>query len=106
MTQGRLASGCEICRARAARKGTEMTDQQMMTLALAVLVPLSLLLLSNSRVTDAKETLRADIQTLRTEMNAKHCEVIATLERIALQVKAVETNLETKLKIHEPEHHR
>jgi hypothetical protein len=83
-----------------------MTDTQMMTLAAALLVPLSLLFLSNSRVTDAKETLRADIQTLRTEMQAKHGEVLAALERIVVQVKAVETSLETKLKIHELEHHR
>ena len=51
-----------------------MTDIQMMTLSAALLVALSLLLLSNSRITDAKKTLRADIQTLRTEMQAKHGE--------------------------------
>jgi hypothetical protein len=32
-----------------------MTDTRMMALAFAVLAPLSVLLLSNSRVTDAKE---------------------------------------------------
>jgi len=36
----------------------------------------------------------------------KHDMIVASLERIALQVKAVETNLETKLQIHELEHHR
>jgi hypothetical protein len=39
-----------------------MTDAQMMTLALAIIIPLSLLLYSNSRITEAKETLRAEIR--------------------------------------------
>jgi hypothetical protein len=38
-----------------------MTDSQMMTLALAIVIPLSLLIYSNSRITEAKETLRAEI---------------------------------------------
>src|ERR1700728_1128358 len=42
-------------------KRPRMTDAQMMTLALAIIIPLSLLLYSNSRISDAKETLRADI---------------------------------------------
>jgi hypothetical protein len=40
-----------------------MTDAQLLTLAIAIIVlPLSLLIFSNSRVTDAKETLRAEIR--------------------------------------------
>jgi hypothetical protein len=46
-----------------------VTDSQLLTLAIALIVPLSLLLYSNSRITDTKETLRAEIgetkQTLR-----------------------------------------
>jgi uncharacterized protein YoxC len=38
-----------------------MTDVQLLTLALAIIVPLSLLIYSNSRVTEAKETLRAEM---------------------------------------------
>lgn len=55
-----------------------MTDTQLLTLAIAVIVPLSLLLYSNSRITDAKmlraeigesrQTLRVEMQTLRVEM--------------------------------------
>ena len=37
-----------------------MTESQLMTLAMAVILPLSLLIYSNSRITDAKETLRAE----------------------------------------------
>jgi hypothetical protein len=39
-----------------------MTDLQLITLAVAIVFPLSMLLYSNSRISDAKETLRADIQ--------------------------------------------
>jgi hypothetical protein len=38
-----------------------MTDPQMMTLALAIIIPLSMLIYSNSRITEAKETLRAEM---------------------------------------------
>jgi hypothetical protein len=33
----------------------------MMTLALAIIIPLSMLIYSNSRITEAKETLRAEM---------------------------------------------
>lgn len=78
----------------------------MMTLALAVIIPLSLLIYSNSRITEAKETLRAEIGALRTEMEKKHSEILASLERIAGQVRAFESAIETRIKIHELEHHR
>ena len=64
-----------------------MTDTQMFTLALAVIIPLSLLIYSNSRITEAKESLRA--------------EMALGFERVLNAVKA----LETKLQIHELEHH-
>lgn len=94
-----------------------MTDVQLLTLAMAVLIPLSMLLHSNSRITDTKETLRAEIraetqtlkaeiQALRAEVQSNHALVMATLDKIVLQVKGIETNLESKLKIHELEHHR
>ena len=66
-----------------------MTDVQMMTLALAVIIPLSILLLcSNSRITEAKETLRAEMIALR------------------MEIKAGFERLEAKLNIHGMEHHR
>jgi hypothetical protein len=45
-----------------------MTDPQMMTLALAIVIPLSMLIYSNSRITEAKETLRAEIGVLRSDL--------------------------------------
>jgi hypothetical protein len=69
-----------------------MTDAQLMTLALAIIIPLSMLIYSNSRITEAKETLRA-------EMQKGHAEILASLEKIT-------SLIETKFKIHELEHHR
>jgi hypothetical protein len=40
----------------------------MMTLALAIVIPLSMLIYSNSRITEAKETLRAEIALLRSDL--------------------------------------
>ena len=48
-----------------------MTDVRMMTLALAIVIPLSLLLYSNSRITEAKETLRAEIRAETAELKAE-----------------------------------
>jgi len=45
-----------------------MTDPQMMTLALAIVIPLSMLIYSNSRITEAKETLRAEIGMLKSDL--------------------------------------
>lgn len=76
-----------------------MTDTQLLSLAIAIIFPLSMLIYSNSRITDTKETLRAEIgeckQTLRAEMAAGFARIEAAIER-----------LETKLVIHELEHHR
>jgi hypothetical protein len=83
-----------------------MTDAQLFTLAMAVVVPLSLVLLSNSRITDTKETLRAEIATLRTEVQKGHAEILSVLDKLAVQVSTLEANIETKLRIHELEHHR
>jgi len=76
-----------------------MTDAQLLTLVIAIVLPLSMLLYSNSRITDAKETLRAEIgetrQTLRAEMAAGFARIENAIAR-----------LETKLVIHELEHHK
>lgn len=71
-----------------------MTDSQMMTLALAVVIPLSMLIYSNSRITEAKETLRAEIQVMRADLGA-------SLARISSEI----LSLKADLKIHEMEHH-
>ena len=41
-----------------------------MTMALAIIIPLSMLLYSNSRITELKETLRAEMGQLRIELTS------------------------------------
>jgi predicted nucleic acid-binding Zn-ribbon protein len=108
-----------------------MTDPQLMTLALAIIIPLSLLLYSNSWITEAKETLRAEMvagngritemkEALRAEMatgnnritdvNSRITDVKETLRaemaagfsRISSEI----LSLKADLKVHELEHHR
>jgi hypothetical protein len=79
-----------------------MTDPQILTLAIAVIVPLSLLIYSNSRITDAKETLRAEMHTLRIEMNARFDKLEAKLDT---KMDALTEHLEMRFKLHELEHH-
>jgi hypothetical protein len=71
-----------------------MTDTQLLTLALALIVPLSLLIYSNSRISEAKETLRA-------EMKAMTAEIATGLARMTAEIQG----LRAELKIHELEHH-
>jgi predicted nucleic acid-binding Zn-ribbon protein len=89
-----------------------MTDTQLMTLALAIIIPLSLLLYSNSRITEAKETLRAEMATGNnriTDVNNRIADVKETLRaemaagfsRISSEIQA----LRADLKVHELEHH-
>lgn len=60
-----------------------MTDTQLLTLAIAIIVPLSMLLYSNSRITDTKEVLRSEIG--RAE------------ERLSSELKAAVMQLNNKL---------
>jgi hypothetical protein len=100
-----------------------MTDPQMMTLALAIIIPLSMLLYSNSRITEMKETLRAEMatgnsritdvntritdvkETLRAGMTATtetlRAEMAAGFSRMFSEIQS----LKADLKIHELEHH-
>jgi hypothetical protein len=71
-----------------------MTDTQLLTLAIAIIVPLSMLIYSNTRITEAKETLKANIAELRAEMRTMHAELLAEIRE----------NRQL-LKIHELEHH-
>lgn len=65
-----------------------MTDLQILTMAIAVVMPLAMLIYSNSRITEAKETLRA--------------EIAAGFTRMSSEIQS----LKAELKIHELEHHK
>jgi hypothetical protein len=83
-----------------------MTDAQMMTLALAIIIPLSLLLYSNSRITEAKETLRAEIRAETAELKGEIRGETTELKGEIRGIMAGIERLEAKLTIHEMEHHR
>jgi hypothetical protein len=119
-----------------------MTDAQLLTLAIVIIVPLSLLLYSNSRITYTKDTLRAEIgeskhafraemetvraeigeskHTLRAEMETVRAEIGETKHALRAEMETLRAEtaagfvrieraierLETKLVIHELEHHK
>jgi hypothetical protein len=64
-----------------------MNAAQILTIAIAAGFPVSMLIYSNSRPTEAKGTLRAEMQAMRAEM------------------KAGFEQLSAQLKVHELEHH-
>ena len=74
-----------------------MTDPQMMTLALAIVIPLSMLIYSNSRITEAKETLRAEIRAeigqLTLTMEARFNSIDRKLDEILRIVGDHETRI-------------
>jgi len=71
-----------------------MTDPQLMTLAIAIVVPLSLLLYSNSRITDAKETLRAEMALGFQRLDHRMELMEARLERMEARFERIEARFE------------
>ena len=81
-----------------------MTDAQVLTLALAVIIPLSLLIYSNRSITDAKETLRAELgetkQTLRSEMTMGFERVSNKIDHLAGEVATLKELMSTHMREH------
>ena len=71
-----------------------MSDIQILTIALAIIVPLSLLIYSNSRVTDVKEVLRAEMHSqvaeLRLVIERNHSEMMLKLAEIVGRLTRIE----------------
>ena len=61
---------------------THLTDTQILTIAVAFIFPVAMLIFSNSRITEAKETLRAEMGTLRAEMNARFDRIDSKIEAL------------------------
>ncbi len=80
-----------------------MSDIQIMTLAVSVLIPLSLLLLGNTRIGEAKETLRAEIQTLRADMRADftrlEAKMDAQLSKMDAQLSKMDAQHDTVIRL-------
>jgi len=78
-----------------------MSDQQLLTLTLSIVIPISLslaaLIYSNSRISEAKETLRAEIKaetaTLCTEMAQLRTEIQAEIGTLRTEMAQVRTEM-------------
>ena len=95
----------------------QLSDAQVMTLAVAIIVPLSLLIYSNSRISDAKETLRAETAQFAAELRSEMKQLAADLRGEMLQLhneiellrrdmNAGFTRIENAMRIHVLEHHK
>jgi hypothetical protein len=72
-----------------------MTDVQLLTIALAVIVPVSSLIYSNSRITDVKETLRAEIKTLQAELMGRFNTIDSLLHAMMGKLDELDRRLTT-----------
>src|ERR1019366_1911721 len=100
-TQGSAGEVAQGWEGEEGEGSTRMTDIQLLTLALAVSVPLSLLIYSNSRIGDLRTDMHASInetkETLRAEMRAQFAELLRIIERNHSEVMAKLTDLDNRL---------
>ncbi len=73
-----------------------MNDRQILTLAISILVPLGLLFLGNSRITDVKEALRSEIRASESKLELRVGQLEAKMD---LGFERMDRKLETILKI-------
>lgn len=76
-----------------------MNDSQILTIAIAIVFPISALLYSNKRVDDLRTDTKACFDDLKTEMNAME-------KRLIQHIDNAFTHMELLLKLHEAEHHK
>lgn len=70
-----------------------------MSLCISLVIPMSLLFYSNSRITDAKEALSAKIDLLRSDMNLMY-------ERLSAKMAENHREAIAEIRAHETQHHR
>ena len=95
----------------------QLTDAQLLTACIAIIVPLSLLIYSNSRISEAKETLRAETAKLGAELRAETVKLGAELrgemtelrgeiQLLRSEMAAGFVRIEQAFKMHVLEHHQ
>lgn len=81
-----------------------MNDQQLLTLAIAIVVPLSMLLYSNSRITEAAQSSNSRIteakETLRAEMALGFERLGNKIDHLAGEVATLKELLSSHLREH------
>jgi hypothetical protein len=75
-----------------------MNDTQILTLAVSFVVSVSFLLFSNSRITDAKDSLRSEIFGVRDSLKA---EMLTSKTEISNRLDRMEDNITRLLADHE-----
>ena len=75
-----------------------MTDAQIFTIVLPIVLALTALIYSNSRITDAKETLRAELgevkQTLRAELADTRQILRLDIERVLSEIRQLRAGIQ------------
>ena len=74
-----------------------MTDQQVLTIA--IVFPLAMLIYANSRISDTRDVLRAEMREFRAGMQGQ-------IDTLRAEMREGFARLESALKIHEREHHK
>jgi hypothetical protein len=104
-TQGFTSCYTEVAGKSTGRRKL-LTDQQLMTLALAVIIPLSLLIYSNSRVSDVGkrvDDLSKRVDDLDKKLSSRFDNFEKHLEE---KIDNAFAHMELLLKLHEAEHHQ
>ena len=83
-----------------------LTDAQLLTACIAIIVPLSLLIYSNSRISEAKETLRAETAKLGAELRGEMTELRGEIQLLRSEMAAGFVRIEQAFKMHVLEHHQ
>ena len=88
----------------------QMTDEQLLTAAIAIIIPISALIYSNSRISDAREALSKQMETTREsllkQMDALRVEMLAEIRLLRTEMNAGFREVKKDLQIHVLEHHQ
>jgi hypothetical protein len=84
----------------------QMTDEQVLTVAMGVILPVSALIYSNSRVTDVNKNIDAAKETLGAEMRTLNAELRGEIAELRGDIRAGFDRMEAALKQHILEYHK
>jgi hypothetical protein len=81
----------------------QMTDEQVMTIAVAIVIPVSLLLYSNSRITDVRTQITSQItdtkETLRAEIKILELTLGGNIKALELKLDNYQTEMRADMKL-------
>lgn len=87
-----------------------MSDTQLLTLALSIIIPLSMLIYSNSRIEALEKAITKSMgemkETLRAEMKTLSAELTGELKVVGGKVDALAGKIDSQMKQHVLELHK